>query len=294
MNDDNLLPTNTTLLKPSFVSRTLGRARDNPWTVLFGAISFFLAIYAIYDAKNEPNLQVVFDPDTATKIVTALTPDIEVRYKGSVVAGEVSSQVIRFWNAGKRPIESQDILKQLQIKAAPDATILDVRIKQQTRDVITVVPIIVDKSTLSLTWRILENDDGASIQVIYQGSSDSKFTVEGAVRGQKNIPTNYLSPTKPQPSKLEVVMNKIGGGWSPLARFLTLLILLPVFIIVMFILTIGVVLFFTHFFARWFPNVQAPGIGWTFLLLFLVMAVVIAVESGYIDSLTISLPDSIR
>jgi hypothetical protein len=294
VSDDNLLPTNTILLKRSFISHTLARARENPWTVLFGAISFFLAIYAIYDAKNEPNLQVVFDPGTATKIVTALTPDIEVRYKGSVVAGEVSSQVIRFWNAGKHPIESQDILKQLQIKAAPDVTILDVRVKQQTRDVVTVAPMIVDKSTLSLTWRILENDDGGSIQVIYQGPSDSKFTVEGAVRGQKSIPANYLSPTKPEPSRLQLVMHKIGGGWSPLARFLTMLFLLPLLFVMLCALIIGVMLFVTHYFAKWFPNVQAPSIGWTFLLLFLVITAMVAVESGYIDSLTTSLPASIR
>lgn len=294
VSDENLQLTKATIHKSSFLSRTMARARENPWTVVFGAISFFLAVYAIYDAKNEPDLQIVFDPATATKIVTELTPDIEVRYKGTLVPGEVSSQVIRFWNAGKRPIESQDVLTQLQIKAAEGVTILDVRIKQQSRDVVAVAPTVVDKSTVRLTWRILENDDGAAIQLIYQGSSDAKFTIKGAVRGQKAISVNYLSRTKPEPSELQMMLHKMAQGWSPWARLAAALVSAVVVLIATLALVYCLIYFFTNYFTKWFPGAEAPGLGWMFLFVFLMLAAMIAVALGPIGALGISVPAAIR
>jgi hypothetical protein len=278
----------------TFFVSTIRRAKENAWTVFGWTIALVFGVYQLVDARVEPDLQVAFDPGAATKIVTTLTPDIEVRYKGSVVAGEVSSQVVRFWNAGKRPIENQDILKQLQIKAPPDITILDARVKQQTRDVVTVVPMAIDKSTVSLTWRILENDDGASIQLIYQGSSDSKFTIEGAVRGQKTIPVNYLTPAKTEPSKLKVAWRKLVEGWSPLANFLATLVLLFVILVVALPLMFALIYFPTRYFSRRFPKLEAPNPGWMLLLVLLMLAGSVARESGYIDSLTTSVPASIR
>ena len=47
---------------------------------------------------------------------------------------------------------------------------------------------------LSLSWKILEQDDGLKIQIIYGGDVNLPFLIEGAIEGQPKGIQRYSSP----------------------------------------------------------------------------------------------------
>jgi len=196
--------------KPSGQSRTfLARLRAfisspllNGLGMLFGLVVGF---YFWQDGKSEPNLYGLSDTHGALQIVAAVTNSLEVRFDGKPVQGNVVAQQIKVWNRGKKPIKPSDILEPIAIEIEPKVRILDVQVKDQARPVIsfeaglkeTSSPNMVgvtmvggasdSRQLIGLNWKILEQSDGATIQVIYEGARDVQFKFVGAIEGQKKL-----------------------------------------------------------------------------------------------------------
>jgi len=67
--------------------------------------------------------------------------------------------------------------------------ILEARIRYQTRDVVntTLDVLQLDKGRLGVSWNILEEDDGCSLQLIYEGNDTTVFCIDGVIVGQKSL-----------------------------------------------------------------------------------------------------------
>lgn len=112
-----------------------------------------------------------------------------VRSNGTEIPGDIYATTLFFYNAGKLSIKPENVLSPLKILIEDKAAeILDLRIAKTSRDI--VAPKVLRSKTDSLRsfdvdFRILEEEDGFSLNAIYVGDPNSKFRLAGLVEGTK-------------------------------------------------------------------------------------------------------------
>lgn len=164
------------------------------WLGLFGLLIGLIGIvlsFIFYTgtlADREPVF--VVDPNR-TEIISAdrvsEAPLKVVRTEGGEISGNISSVRVYLWNRGKISIKPENILQPLRLTLGePKGEILDFKILKISREVVT--PEITrypedPKRVLSVNFKILEQDDGFSLQIIYIGSPSTDFTIDGQVEG---------------------------------------------------------------------------------------------------------------
>lgn len=125
-----------------------------------------------------------------TPIVQAnkLTP-LEVSYKGYKILKDVTAVQIAIWNKGNLPILSSDIIEDIVIQTIPTTRILEASIQKCSRDIIKfkISEEYLEKGKIPVSWKILEHNDGALIQVIIEGGTDTELTLSGAIIGQSAV-----------------------------------------------------------------------------------------------------------
>lgn len=156
-------------------------------------ISFLLAIIGIivgiweYLASIEkPELSYYSHP-LRTKILRASNLGaLKVEYNGNEIKGDITATQIMIWNGGKAPISRNDILENVAILYPEKINILEAKVVEAIRGVsgFRVIGKIENKNAIVLDWRILETNDGAIVQVIFEGDPNAVFSVAGSVIGQ--------------------------------------------------------------------------------------------------------------
>lgn len=156
-------------------------------STLSSVIGLALAIYFYLAAQEKPGLTIYVHPVRATVVKKAQASALAVSFSGKQVSSDISAAQIAIWNDGKRPIRSTDIRQAVAILAP--VPILEATIRKRSRDVVN---LDLDRSKLGegrlvITWDILEQGDGAVMQLIYAGDADAKFGVRGALVGQQRL-----------------------------------------------------------------------------------------------------------
>jgi hypothetical protein len=158
-------------------------------TGIASLISIPLSIYLALANVRKPELSYAFHPNR-TKIVAADGDSrLKVTYDGQDVKGNVTAVQFALWNAGAMPIQAADILKRLTLTASTTVRILDATIAHLTRDVTGFRLDDTQKAagTLAFDWRILEHNDGAAIQIVFEGPPDASFALAGTIVGQRTL-----------------------------------------------------------------------------------------------------------
>ncbi len=187
-----------------------------------GIIGIALSIhfYSISRSIREP---IFLEDPIRTEILTheriTQAPIKVFRSDGDEVTSDLISLRFYFWNAGNDPIHSDDLLRDLTIYLDnQDAKILDFRLLKTSRDVAGLAlkrdPSDPNRS-LILSFTILEYNDGATGQIIYEGASDCKLKIKGVIEGVKRFTLN----TDLQPAKF---WSEIGKRYLP---FLVIILL---------------------------------------------------------------------
>ncbi len=153
------------------------------------ASSLLLAFYFYTEAQNLPQLSYTVKPIRGIVVRSGRSSKMEVRYGSEVVGSDITAAQIVFWNEGKRAIKKSDILKPITILTEKNARILEASNLRCTREVIhpTLTTSELATGLISVTWDILEQGDGCSAQIIYQGKPDLNLYVDGIVENQKQI-----------------------------------------------------------------------------------------------------------
>ena len=158
--------------------------------LLIGLIGILLSIF--FYTKTLTNQEPVFvvDPNR-TEIISAdrvsKAPLKVVRTEGGEIFGDISSVRVYLWNRGNISIKSENILQPLRlILDDSKGEILDFQVMKTSREVVT--PEITrypedPKLILSVNFKILEQNDGFCIQIIYVGSPSANFTIKGQIEG---------------------------------------------------------------------------------------------------------------
>lgn len=111
---------------------------------------------------------------------------LTVSYKGRELTTNVSGITVYFWNDGKLPIKSEDILEPLGVQLDPTCEILDVRVLKVSRPVTGFSfsqAADSSKNLLPISFKILEQRDGAALQIIYAGPPAARLRIAGVIAG---------------------------------------------------------------------------------------------------------------
>jgi hypothetical protein len=159
-------------------------------TVLGMCLSVFLYVRSLQ--SREPVFVVsrkrtrIVDRDAIGK-----APIQVVRHSGEVINDHISSAVLYFWNAGGLSIRPEHVLEPLVIMLdGEDGEIIDWKVMHTSRPVIGFSMRRDEeqsKRKLCLDFAILEESDGAVIQIIYAGEPSAQFKLTGAIEGVRRV-----------------------------------------------------------------------------------------------------------
>jgi len=185
--------------QPSWVQR----AFRNPYVGMTGwlatVVSVPLAISLFIAGQEAPDLTYFVQPDRASLVAAGDTSDLRITYKGRDLAKNVSAAQIVIWNAGKRPIRHEDILTPYLISLTESHPVVTAKIVKVTNPVteFRIDDANILKGQVGIEWRVLEKNDGAIIQIIYEGDTDVPIQVAGIAIGQRLV--DFRKP--PDPTK---------------------------------------------------------------------------------------------
>lgn len=152
-------------------------------------ISIILAIVIPLNMRENRELVYAVNPIRTEIVSTENTSSLTILYDGrNLGSSNITAVQIALWNSGDLSIVHDDILKDIIINTEPSVNILEAKIVKNMSDS-EITKLTIDNSIENLrvgripvTWKILEKNDGASIQIIYQGSADVKISVTGHIK----------------------------------------------------------------------------------------------------------------
>ncbi len=169
---------------------------SHPITGFFvGIIGILLAIYFYFDGITRPNLIFLVHPIRTPIVLAGKLSDISVSLRGKPINGDLTAAQFIIWNSGKAPVRHEDILKPIVLLTSSNCPIYKATIRNVSRDVVVFQLITneMDSGCLSFDWKILEHNDGASIQILYGGDQKMVFSESsGVVVGQRHVPFQVL------------------------------------------------------------------------------------------------------
>ena len=157
---------------------------------IIGILGILLGCFFYLRSLSDPELVYYVDPAKLTVVRAGQSSKIIVKIDGDTVERDVTAAQIYIWNKGEDSIRKENLLSPLIISTGHKNPILDARIKNVSREIIGVE---IDQSEinndqseinngkLGLDWKILEQDDGFAIQLIYYGDENDAIMLSATV-----------------------------------------------------------------------------------------------------------------
>ena len=169
--------------------------------MLLGVEGIVISIYFYYDVQKYPFLKMYEIPRKTVVVSKQDASNIEIYSDGKPVEEDVSATQLVVWNAGESPIYEGMILRKIEIFPINPLKIYDVQVTKITRDVtdFKLSSSQLKKNVIPISWRILEPDDGAIVQIIHSGrfkENQELFDIRGTIETQGDV------------SKYEVIISK--------------------------------------------------------------------------------------
>jgi hypothetical protein len=169
------------------------RFYSNPLVGFIGStasiIGLVVFVLSVIHGRTNRDLSYYCNPIRTSIVKSGRSSVLEVVWNNEKLSTDVTGSQVAIWNNGKRPIEKSDILEEIEIFTQPKTPILEADIIKTSRNVIDLV-LNKDKlndGCISVSWKILEQFDGGTIQVIYAGDEVVKLSIRGIVKEQRNI-----------------------------------------------------------------------------------------------------------
>jgi hypothetical protein len=171
------------------VTRLLQNPILNGAGIVIGLAGLIFAVYAYIDSQSAPFLTARIGAVRTVLVSSEGIQDLQVYDQNGPISGPVTAAQIVIWNAGKRTIKADDVSQPIRVRIAERARILSIRVLRTTRESmgITVDSSAAASGSFGVRFGILEEGDGALIQVTYEGTDKLKFVGSGAVAGQRGF-----------------------------------------------------------------------------------------------------------
>ncbi len=154
--------------------------------LLFGLISIGLAFYFYKRTVKRRAPTFVVNPKRSVLVAPEIRAfdQFAISFEGKPLSEKgITSVQVYFWNSGSLEIIGSELLKPYSI-SIPDATILNWSVIKTNRDVIHAQLTKLDESnSLLLSFAVLEPNDGAVLQIIYDGPLNARIVFDGACVG---------------------------------------------------------------------------------------------------------------
>ena len=175
--------------------KLLSNPQLNGWGFFVGILGLLFAIYAYWDAQSFPNLLAQVHPSRAILVLPEGAQDLTILADGKQIKGPVTSAQISIWNAGSKPIKTEDILEKIQIKTNKPTPLISVRVLRTTRTLTNFTTDLTEASSgvVGINFKILEKGDGALLQITYEGDERLEFTGMGVIVGQSAFKVTKLA-----------------------------------------------------------------------------------------------------
>jgi len=139
-------------------------------------------------AQGGPELSYLVRPLRTILVRSGYASDLDVFWKNQEVKTDVTTAEIVFWNRGLKAVRGTQIIRPIVIQARDRSALLDVKVQAANETAgfeLSREALAVGRATL--TWKILEPGDGATLRVTYAGSPAVEIQMDGSVEGQKTI-----------------------------------------------------------------------------------------------------------
>jgi len=168
-----------------------------------GVIGICASFY-FFNQSNKSREPVFIIDSVRTEILTSNrisdVPIKIIKNDGTQITKDLTSIRFYFWNKGKESIKRSNVLESVKISIDDKtAEIIGYKLLKTSREIsnITILPDQSDNKSLIIDFYILEQNDGATGQIIYEGNPNSKFIISGTIEGVKQIETNDTIANSP-------------------------------------------------------------------------------------------------
>ena len=158
-----------------------------------GLLSLVLSVVFYYDSQKSRTpafLEEARRPKIYDNKLSSAT--IKVLDKNAVpITDDIYLLTISFWNAGAIPIEPEDVRQPVRINISGAKRVVDYSIVSQTSPDIAQITLTevaqqsADNSIipLELSWKHLDPNFGAKVQILYTGPEDAPISLSGNIVG---------------------------------------------------------------------------------------------------------------
>lgn len=164
-----------------------------PWVGITGSIasilSLLLAVFFFSRSISRPELVYYVNPARTTVVKQGTTSRLTVSVDGHPLSQDVTAVQIAVWNRGKQAIRPSSVLEPVIIRTESAVPILEATIRRKSREV---VALNLDQAHLAegqvaISWKILEQDDGGVVQLVYAAGTGTRIECVGVIEGQTHI-----------------------------------------------------------------------------------------------------------
>lgn len=164
----------------------------NPWLGIVATVCTIvglpLSVYLYFVGQRFRELEVYVSPVESIISKGGVPSNLKILFNNAEVRSDVTAVQVQLWNRGKEPIRTEHILEDVVLSTGPSTHILEATVQKQARSVsrITLDTTRIAVGELGLSWKILEEGDGALIQLIVAGQARN-VSLSGVVEGQRGI-----------------------------------------------------------------------------------------------------------
>lgn len=164
-------------------------AAINLIAAIIGVIGLPLSFYFYHAAKEYPLLTYYISPAKAVVVKAGQASKLTALYDNKVITTDITAAQIVLWNGGSRSIKGTDVLQPVVIHVGSDTPILEASVRKISREVIQLKLNTeeLDKGRVSVSWNILEPNDGGIVQLIYAGDPEVNVDVSGIIEGSRKL-----------------------------------------------------------------------------------------------------------
>jgi hypothetical protein len=135
-------------------------------------------------------VRVVVHPIRSAIATAGADDGLAFTYQGRQVRDAALLRVA-LWNEGPGPVRASQILTPVTLSLPPNCEILRAVTKLQTREVVRLSTEVARSpgapDRVVLNWNIIEDGDGAVIEMLFSGPIDSPLSVHGVLEGQPRV-----------------------------------------------------------------------------------------------------------
>jgi hypothetical protein len=167
--------------------------------LVIGVIGLAASFYFFNESKKNREPIFVVDPVRTEILSTRRVSDAPIRIlknDGTEITSDLNSIRFYFWNRGSESIKRANVLQAIKVTLEdPRGSIIAYKLLKRSRDIteLRILPETINSRSLIIDFAILENNDGGTGQIIYEGKPEAQFTISGIIESVKRIETaDYL------------------------------------------------------------------------------------------------------